>query len=231
VLFPLEKSSHSSLLISEGQLQFLRLFCDSIELLETAAESLCMTRAHFLLLLAFFSRILSSQYTPLDMEGVNARAGKLVNGVLVAEADDRDYLATTLPNGLKALLISDPSTEMAAAAIGCEVGSLDDDEDLPGQAHFTEHLLFMGSTAFPDENEYSSFLSDHGEEIIHQPQFLQVSCDAGTLHGAGGSSNAYTASDLTNYHFEVAPEHLSATLDRFAGFFTGVSDGIFPLFD
>ena len=56
----------------------------------------------------------------------------------------------------------------------------------------------MGSEAFPDENEYSSFLSDHG-----------------------GSSNAYTASDLTNYHFEVAPEYLAPALDRFAGFFTG----------
>jgi hypothetical protein len=72
-----------------------------------------------------------------EMEGINAQAGKLVNGVLVSESDDRTYLPTTLPNGLKALLISDPSTDMAAASIGCGVGSLDDEDDLPGQAHFT----------------------------------------------------------------------------------------------
>ena len=128
------------------------------------------------------------------MEGVNSSAAKLLNGVFVPQSEDRTVLSETLPNGLKALFISDPKTDMAAAALGCGVGSLDDEDDLPGEAHFTgmfrcrsfrylarfvapphfchfvEHLLFMGSTAFPDENEYSVFLSDHG-----------------------GSSNAYTA--------------------------------------
>ncbi len=50
-----------------------------------------------------------------EMEGINQKAGKLVNGVFVSDSDDRDYLATILPNGLKALFISDPTTEMAAA--------------------------------------------------------------------------------------------------------------------
>ena len=36
----------------------------------------------------------------------------------------------------------------------------------------------------------------------------------------GGSSNAYTASEQTNYHFEVAPDALRATLHRFSAFFT-----------
>lgn len=49
----------------------------------------------------------------------------------------QNVLAFTLPNGLKALVISDPNTDMAAAAVGCSVGSLDDEADLPGQAHFT----------------------------------------------------------------------------------------------
>lgn len=35
----------------------------------------------------------------------------------------------------------------------------------------------------------------------------------------GGSSNAFTASDHTNYYFDVVPLQLSAALDRFAQFF------------
>jgi insulysin len=31
----------------------------------------------------------------------------------------------------------------------------------------------------------------------------------------GGYANAYTASEHTNYHFDVAPDHLDGALDRF----------------
>lgn len=40
---------------------------------------------------------------------------------------------------------------------------------LQGLSHYLEHMLFMGSKKFPDENEYDAFLARHG-----------------------GSSNAYT---------------------------------------
>ena len=43
-----------------------------------------------------------------------------------------------------------------------------------GIAHFLEHMLFMGTEKYPDENEYSKFLAAHG-----------------------GSSNAYTAAEDT----------------------------------
>ena len=33
---------------------------------------------------------------------------------------------------------------------------------LAGLAHFLEHMLFMGSDKYPDENEYSAFLAQHG---------------------------------------------------------------------
>ncbi|KAL0389128.1 UNVERIFIED_CONTAM: Nardilysin-like [Sesamum calycinum] len=54
-----------------------------------------------------------------------------------------------------------------------------------------EHMLFMGSTDFPDENEYDSYLSKHG-----------------------GSSNAYTETEHTCYHFEVKREFLKGALTR-----------------
>ncbi|PWA98419.1 insulinase (Peptidase family M16) family protein [Artemisia annua] len=59
-----------------------------------------------------------------------------------------------------------------------------------------EHMLFMGSAEFPDENEYDSYLSKHG-----------------------GSSNAYTEVEHTCYHFEVKPEFLEGALRRFSQFF------------
>lgn len=111
--------------------------------------------------------------------------------------DDRNYRFIQLPNNLKALLIQDPETDKAAAALDVNVGAFEDPENLPGLAHFCEHLLFMGSAKFPNENEYSSYLSKHG-----------------------GHSNAYTGSQNTNYFFQVNYENLHGALDRFSGFFT-----------
>lgn len=110
--------------------------------------------------------------------------------------DDREYRLVTLQNGLEALLIHDPDTDKASAALDVNVGSFADPDDLPGLAHFCEHLLFMGTEKYPTENEYSSYLSAHT-----------------------GQSNAYTAADSTNYYFEVGHEHFYGALDRFSHFF------------
>ena len=118
------------------------------------------------------------------------------------DLDDRSYRFIQLPNNLKALLIHDPTTDKSAAALDVNIGAFEDPEALPGLAHFCEHLLFMGSQKFPDENEYSSYLSKHG-----------------------GSSNAYTGALNTNYFFEINHEHLHGALSRFSGFFTS------PLFN
>jgi hypothetical protein len=72
------------------------------------------------------------------------------------------------------LLISDPTTDKSAAALDVRVGHLSDPAELPGLAHFLEHMLFMGTKKYPDENEYNVFLAQHG-----------------------GSSNAYTDTEDT----------------------------------
>lgn len=59
--------------------------------------------------------------------------------------DDRAYRIITLPNKLEVLLIHDPNTDKASAAMDVNVGSLSDAEDMPGIAHAVEHLLFMGT--------------------------------------------------------------------------------------
>lgn len=61
--------------------------------------------------------------------------------------------------------------------------------ELPGLAHFCEHMLFLGTDKYPSENEYSKYISSHG-----------------------GMTNAFTASDHTNYFFDIAPDYLSVSL-------------------
>ncbi|XP_062211184.1 nardilysin-like [Phragmites australis] len=84
----------------------------------------------------------------------------------------------------------------AAAAMCVGMGSFADPPKAQGLAHFLEHMLFMGSSEFPDENEYDSYLSKHG-----------------------GASNAFTETEYTCYHFEVKREYLKGALDRFSQFF------------
>ena len=111
-------------------------------------------------------------------------------------ADTRSYRALTLANGLQALVVSDPSTDEAAAALDVNVGSANDPEGRPGMAHFLEHLLFLGTGKYPDPGEYDRFITGHG-----------------------GFSNASTAFAHTTYFFEVDAAHLDGALDQFAQFF------------
>ncbi|KAH9363197.1 hypothetical protein HPB48_017558 [Haemaphysalis longicornis] len=119
-----------------------------------------------------------------------------------SDSDKNLYRGLELANGMKVLLISDPTTDKAAAALNVQVGYMSDPWELPGLAHFCEHMLFLGTEKYPVENEYHKYLCQHA-----------------------GSSNAFTASDHTCYHFDVAPENLEPALDRFAAFF------VCPLFN
>ena len=87
-------------------------------------------------------------------------------------------------------------TKRAAAALSVGVGHFSDPDELPGLSHYLEHMLFMGSEKFPDENDYDAFLTQHN-----------------------GSSNAFTEEEATTYHFECAPHAFEGALDRFAQFF------------
>lgn len=61
------------------------------------------------------------------------------------ELDDRSYRVIRLPNQLEALLVHDPDTDKASAAVNVNVGNFSDQDDMPGMAHAVEHLLFMGT--------------------------------------------------------------------------------------
>jgi hypothetical protein len=58
--------------------------------------------------------------------------------VIKPPLDDREYLSYTLPNGLRVLLCSDPSSNEAASAMDVHVGACSDPAAVPGLAHFNE---------------------------------------------------------------------------------------------
>lgn len=54
--------------------------------------------------------------------------------------DDRDYRVVRLPNELEALLVHDPETDKASAALDVNVGNFSDEDGMPGMAHAVEHV-------------------------------------------------------------------------------------------
>jgi hypothetical protein len=63
----------------------------------------------------------------------------------ISPADDRAYRLVTLrSNDLQVLVVSDPNTDVASAALDVKVGSFSNPVEWPGLAHFLEHMLFMG---------------------------------------------------------------------------------------
>ncbi|KAJ4824099.1 Insulin-degrading enzyme-like 1, peroxisomal [Turnera subulata] len=83
-----------------------------------------------------------------------------------------------------------------AASMDVSVGSFSDPVGLEGLAHFLEHMLFYASEKYPLEDSYSKYITEHG-----------------------GSTNAFTASEHTNYYFDVNCDCFEEALDRFAQFF------------
>lgn len=127
---------------------------------------------------------------------MSEKVERRVDDIEKSACDSRKYRGLVLKNGLTAMLISDPDTDNSAASLSVAVGSLSEPKDLPGLAHFCEHMLFMGTKKYPVENEFAQFLTRNG-----------------------GSHNAYTANDHTNYYFSTKTELLRPSLDRFAQFF------------
>jgi secreted Zn-dependent insulinase-like peptidase len=122
--------------------------------------------------------------------------------IIQSPADDKSYRPLVLENGLRVLLISDPGTDKSAASLDINIGNGSDPEEWLGLAHFLEHMLFLGNRKYPEAGEYQRFIQNHG-----------------------GSNNAFTSFDHTNYFFSISSDYLVPALDRFSRFF------IDPTFD
>lgn len=110
--------------------------------------------------------------------------------------DDRDYKVIRLPNDLEIVLVSDASLERSAVALAVAAGSYDETKGFWGQAHFLEHMLFLGTKKYPKVGSYSEYISKNG-----------------------GVNNAYTDMDHTNYYATVKNNAYEGLLDRFSDYF------------
>ena len=63
------------------------------------------------------------------------------------------------------LLCSDPASVQSAVAMNVHVGACSDPVEIPGLAHFCEHMLFLGTKLYPEEGDFSKFLSSNGKMI------------------------------------------------------------------
>lgn len=93
-----------------------------------------------------------------------------------------DFERFTLANGLRVIVHKDTATPLACLNIMYDVGSRDEDPNRTGFAHLFEHLMFGGSANIPS---YDS-----------------------PLQLAGGTNNAFTSSDITNYYISLPVENL-----------------------
>lgn len=93
-----------------------------------------------------------------------------------------DFRTFTLDNGLQVIVHEDPTVATVAVNILYDVGSRDEREDKTGFAHLFEHLMFGGSKNIPNYDM--------------------------PLQQVGGSNNAFTSPDITNYYVTVPAENL-----------------------
>ena len=98
------------------------------------------------------------------------------------------YTTFTLPNGLTVILHEDHSVPIVAINIWYHVGSANEKVGRTGFAHLFEHLMFEGSSHVK-EGDFDNF-----------------------LEAAGGSNNASTANDRTNYYINVPSNALDLAL-------------------
>lgn len=93
-----------------------------------------------------------------------------------------------LENGLRIVLSPEPAVPLAAVNLWYDVGSRNEGPGQTGLAHLFEHMMFQGSRHVAGNQHFE------------------------LLEGAGGSANATTWFDRTNYYETVPSHHLELAL-------------------
>ncbi len=98
----------------------------------------------------------------------------------------------TLPNGIQVLIDSDQNRESVAIALGFNVGSRNEPENLAGISHVLEHMFFKGT---PTRN------------------YQQINREFDRI---GATLNAFTDRDMTVYYAKATHEHTDLIIDLWA---------------
>jgi len=102
---------------------------------------------------------------------------------------------STLANGLRVIVHTDNSTPFVAVNVCYNVGAKHEDPYRTGFAHLFEHLTFGGSQHVPDFDT--------------------------PIQNAGGTNNAFTTNDITNYYITIPANNIETALwlesDRMLG--------------
>ncbi len=99
-----------------------------------------------------------------------------------------DFEEHVLDNGLRVVLAPDDAVPIVGLALYYDVGSRDEEPGRSGFAHLFEHMMFQGS--------------DHVGKAEH----------FGLIQGVGGSTNATTSEDRTNYYCSLPANQLELGL-------------------
>ncbi|MBR6460125.1 MAG: insulinase family protein [Actinomycetaceae bacterium] len=120
-------------------------------------------------------------------------------GTLILEQDGSLVKRSVLPGGVRVLSEEVPSFHSVSIGMWVGVGSRDEHEGTFGSTHFLEHLLFKGT-----KNRSS-------QEIAARSDYL------------GGSFNAATSKQATNYYGHVFEEDLPAAIELLADMVTSAT--------
>ncbi|MFA6979140.1 MAG: pitrilysin family protein [Ignavibacteriaceae bacterium] len=115
-----------------------------------------------------------------------------------------DYEKYSLQNGLEVILYQDASLPIAVVNLWYNVGSSCDPQNKTGLAHLFEHMMFQGSKHVK-KGEHFKFIQDNG-----------------------GTLNASTSFDVTNYFEKIPSDFLETALwlesDRMGFFLEALTD-------
>lgn len=106
-----------------------------------------------------------------------------------ASALDIDVSEFKLENGLHVIVVPDRRAPVVTHMVWYKVGAADEPKGKAGIAHFLEHLMFKGTSKFPD-GAFSHLVRING-----------------------GSENAFTTQDYTVYHQRIAKERLELVME------------------
>lgn len=94
-----------------------------------------------------------------------------------------------LSNGLKVIVLKDPSAPLAVFQIWYDAGSINEPIGRTGLSHLLEHMMFKGT-------------SRYGPKMFSQ-----------IIKRAGGIDNAGTSKDFVYYYQKLAPDRLSLSIE------------------